>query len=77
MKTKFYFTLEKLLILGLLDPELDPDPHSSKSLDPDPHVMNADPKHCRYVTCLYHLEYPTDSVKRPFSNEIGLFVKLT
>jgi hypothetical protein len=30
-----------LLILGL---DLDPDPHSSKSLDPDPHIMNADPK---------------------------------
>jgi hypothetical protein len=27
-----------------MDPELDPDPHSSKSLDPDPHIMNADPK---------------------------------
>jgi hypothetical protein len=35
------------LVLGLdLDPELDPDPHSSKSLDPDPHIMNVDPKHC-------------------------------
>jgi hypothetical protein len=43
---------KKLLILGLdLDPELDLNPHSSKSLDPDldqdpdPHIMYADPKH--------------------------------
>jgi hypothetical protein len=31
-----------------LDPELDPDPHSSTRLDPDPHIMYADPKHLRY-----------------------------
>jgi hypothetical protein len=29
------------------DPELDPDPHSSKRLAADRHIMNADPKHCR------------------------------
>jgi hypothetical protein len=43
-----------LLILGLapdpeLDPDTDPDLHSSKSLDPDPHIMNADPKHYLYA----------------------------
>jgi hypothetical protein len=26
------------------DPQLDPDPHSSKRLDPDSHIMYADPK---------------------------------
>jgi hypothetical protein len=32
-----------LHILGL---DLDPIPHSTKTLDPDPQIMNVDPKHC-------------------------------
>jgi hypothetical protein len=37
---------KNLRILGLdLDTELDPDPHSTKSLDTDSHIMNADPTH--------------------------------
>jgi hypothetical protein len=47
MKT---FTL-KTIYKPDLDPELDPDPYSSKRLDPvpHPHIMNGDPKHCYKV----------------------------
>jgi hypothetical protein len=32
--------------------KLDPDPHSIKKLDPepDPQNINADPKHCSWIT---------------------------
>jgi hypothetical protein len=46
---KFFYIGNFFLILGQdLDPnpELDPDPPSSKILDLDPHIMNADPKNC-------------------------------
>ena len=28
-----------------MDPDLDPDPHSSNFVDPDPHTINADSHH--------------------------------
>jgi hypothetical protein len=40
-----------------LDPdlELDPDPHSSKSLDQDLHIMNSDTKHWRQLFIVYNI----------------------
>jgi hypothetical protein len=49
------YSVKNVLTFSLdldLDPELDPDPLSSKRLDPDPHIMYEDPKHCKKVPVL-------------------------
>ena len=37
-------TLQDFFPSNLVQPDLDPDPHSEKLLDPDSHKMNADPQ---------------------------------
>jgi hypothetical protein len=49
------------------DPELDPDPHSSKRLDPDPNIMYADPKHwLKLLTLLFLRKHGTGFVVHCF-----------
>jgi hypothetical protein len=38
-----------------LDPQLDPNLHSSERLDPDPHIMYADPKHWNKMYIRSHI----------------------